>query len=85
MKDLVSVGAATLKDFEVLGLTTVDQLAKKDPWKLYQKLIEKTKKTHDICVFDVFKAAVEQARNPNLPQAKKFWVYWSQQRKKEHK
>ena len=85
LEDLISVGPATLKDFKVLGISTVEQLARQDPWKLYQKLMKKTGKTHDICVFDVFTAAVEQARNTNLPQAKKFWVYWSKKRKKEHK
>ncbi|HEV2492342.1 MAG TPA: hypothetical protein VG204_04645 [Terriglobia bacterium] len=34
-----------------------------------------------MCCFDVFSAAVAQARNPRLPVAQCRWWYWSRKRK----
>lgn len=81
LKDLVSVGPATLKDFEVLGIKTVRQLAKQDPHTLYRKLCQKTGARHDPCVEDVFAAAIAQAKDPLLPHDQKTWSYWSRIRK----
>ncbi len=81
LKDLHSVGKATLKDFEVLGIRTVRQLSTQDPEKLYQRLCVITQQIHDPCCLDVFKAAIEQAKNPNLSKEKCQWWYWSRKRK----
>lgn len=81
LKDLVSVGPAFLKDFAMLGIETVEQLAKRDPEKLYLELCRKTGARQDPCVLDTFRAAVEQARDPNLPPEKCVWWYWSGVRK----
>ena len=35
----------------------------------------------DICVLDVFRCAVAQAKNPRLPAAQRNWWYWSRLRK----
>jgi nucleotidyltransferase/DNA polymerase involved in DNA repair len=79
--DLVSIGQATLRDFEVLGIRTVEQLARKKPESLYEKLCRVTGKSQDICCLDVFSAAVAQARNPRLPAQQRQWWYWSRKRK----
>ncbi|MEZ4740845.1 MAG: helix-hairpin-helix domain-containing protein [Bdellovibrionota bacterium] len=79
--DLISVGKATIKDLELLGITKVHQLKSKDPQKLYDELCEITGSQHDICCLDVFKAAVEQAKDPDLSRDKCNWWYWSKQRK----
>lgn len=79
--DLISVGPAFLRDFELLGVRSVSQLARRNPEKLYEQLCAATGKTQDLCCLDVFRAAVEQARNPGLPVEQAQWWYWSRQRR----
>ncbi len=56
--DLVSIGPAMLRDFELLGIRTVEQLARQKPESLYDKLCCATGKSQDICCLHVFSAAV---------------------------
>jgi nucleotidyltransferase/DNA polymerase involved in DNA repair len=79
--DLVSIGPTMLKDFELLGIRSVAQLARQKPESLYEKLCQVTGKSQDICVLDTFSAAVAQARNPQLPTEQCQWWYWSRKRK----
>ncbi len=81
LRDLVSVGPAMLRDFELLGVATVAQLSRRNPEKLYETLCRKTGQSQDICCLDVFRAAVAQARNPHLPVEQCHWWYWSRRRK----
>ena len=81
LADLTSVGPATLRDFELLEIRSVEQLARQEPRKLYDKLCRITGRTHDVCCLDVFQSAVEQARNPMLPPEQRQWWYWSRVRK----
>lgn len=81
LEDLISVGPAMLRDFELLKIRSVAQLAESSPRKMYQRLCEITGKRQDICCLDVFQAAVAQARNPRLPAEKCVWWYWSRKRK----
>ncbi len=81
LQDLFSVGPALLRDFELLGINTVAQLARRKPETLYRELCRRTGQRQDICVLDVFRAAVAQARNPKLPLEQCRWWYWSRQRK----
>lgn len=83
LSDLVSVGPATLKDFEVVGIKSVAQLALCKPQELYDKLCSRTGQQHDICALDVFSATVAQAKNPRLPIEKGQWWYWSRLRKQK--
>ena len=85
LSDLVSIGPAMLKDFELLGVRSVRELARRSPEKLYEQLCARTGQPVDICCLDVFRAAVAQARNPRLPAAQKQWWYWSRQRLKTEK
>jgi nucleotidyltransferase/DNA polymerase involved in DNA repair len=82
LSDLVSIGPAMLKDFELLGVRSVRELARRKPEKLYEQLCAATRQRVDICCLDVFRAAVAQAKNPRLPAAQKNWWYWSRQRLK---
>ena len=66
LKDLISIGPAMLRDFELLGIRSVGQLAKQH---------------QDICVLDTFEAAVAQAKNPRLPVERCQWWWWSEKRK----
>jgi hypothetical protein len=75
LQDLISVGPAMLRDFELLGIHSVA------PRRMYSSLCEITGEKHDTCCLDVFQAAVTQARNPRLPAEKCVWWYWSRKRK----
>jgi len=79
--DLISSGRAMLRDFEMLGIRGVAQLAKQEPQKMYEKLNRKIGQRLDPCVLDTFCAAVAQARNPQLPAEQCQWWYWSKKRK----
>jgi hypothetical protein len=81
LEDLVSIGPAMLRDFELLGIRSVAQLARQKPESLFEKLCRVTGKSQDICCLDVFSAAVAQARNPHLPAEQRQWWYWSRVRK----
>ena len=77
LEDLISVGPAMLRDFEMLGIRSVGELARANPRKMYDRLCDLTGERQDPCVLDVFCAAVAQARNPRLPAAQCQWWYWS--------
>jgi Pathogenicity locus len=81
VQDLISVGPAILRDFELLGICSVAQLARANPRRLYQKLCRLTGQKQDICCLDVFHAAVAQARDPLLPAEQCVWWHWSRKRK----
>ena len=81
LDDLISIGPAMLRDFELLGIRSVAQLARRDPKELYEALCRKTGQRQDICVLDTFSAAVAQARNTLLPAEQSQWWYWSRKRK----
>lgn len=81
LKDLVSVGPAMVRDFELLGIHSVAQLSRRNPQRLYEKLCEISGKAQDVCCLDAFCAAVAQARNPRLPSEQRQWWYWSRLRK----
>ena len=81
LEDLISVGPAILGDFEQLGIRHMTDLARADPQSMYRSLCRLTGRRQDICVQDVFAAAVAQARNPLLPAEQCVWWYWSRKRK----
>ena len=81
LADLVSIGPAMLRDFEMLGVKSVAQLAREEPKDLYKRLCTITGQRQDPCVLDVFCAAVAQARDPELVPEKRQWWYWSRVRK----
>jgi len=80
LSDLVSIGPAMLRDLSALGIQSVEQLAKKNPRRMYTDLC-RLKGAQDICCLDVFTAAVAQAKNPDLPIEQRQWWYWSKKRK----
>ena len=83
LRDLVSIGPAMLRDFEMLGIRSVAQLARREPKEMYEQLCELTRQRQDPCVLDTFSAAVAQARDPDLPPAQRQWWYWSRERKRQ--
>jgi hypothetical protein len=83
LSDLNSIGPAMLKDFELLKIRSVAQLARQDPKKLYDRLCIITGTRQDPCVLDTFSCAVAQAKDPHLPKAQRQWHWWSRKRKAE--
>ena len=83
-QQLISVGPAIERDFHLLGISNVGQLAKQNPQKMYDELCKLTGERQDICCLDVFRAAVAQARDPLLPAEQCQWWYWSRKRKAEN-
>jgi hypothetical protein len=77
LRDLTNVGKATQRDFDVLGISSVAQLAQCDADELYVRLNSLTGQRHDPCVWDVFAATIHQARTgAALP-----WWRWTEERK----
>ncbi len=81
---LISVGPAIERDFHLLGIRTIPQLARQNPRRMYDKLCRLKGRHQDICCLDVFRAAVVQARDPQLPTEQCQWWYWSRKRKAEN-
>lgn len=81
LRDLSGIGKAMLADFKLLGIHSVDHLANHNAKDLYDRLCHLTSSRQDPCVYDTFRCAIEQARNPRLAPAKCNWWYWSGVRK----
>ena len=81
LRDLISVRPAMLRDFGLLGVHSVAELARRNPERLYRELGRRAKQYQDICVLDTFRAAVAQARDPRLPAEQCQWWWWTKVRK----
>ena len=75
---LANIGPAMRRDFKLLGIDSVAQLARQDADKLYLKLSALTGHRQDPCVWDTFAAAIHQAKTG---EAKPWWD-WTKVRKK---
>ena len=77
LQQIPNIGPAMAEDLIRLGIRSIEDLAKKDPDKMYARLCEIDRRKHDICVRDVFEAAVTYTRGgPDRP-----WWYYSRRRK----
>jgi hypothetical protein len=76
-KGLRNIGPAARADLAILGITGIEQLAASDPDQLYTLLQIKTARKHDPCVWDVFAAAIHQARTGEVRE----WWAFTQERK----
>ena len=83
LKNLSGVGPATISDLHLLGIHSVAELSLQDGIEIYARLCQRTGKQHDICCLDVFRCAVAQARDPDLPREQKNWWYWSALRNRQ--
>ena len=61
LRRLRNIGKAAQADLNLLGITTVEQLAVQDADDLYVELCSLTGKRHDPCAHDVFAAAIHEA------------------------
>jgi len=74
---LRNIGPAMRRDFELLGIRSLRQLARCEAGRLYRRLETLTGRRHDPCVLDTFAAAIHQARSGEaLP-----WWHFSRLRK----
>ncbi len=80
--DLRSVGPATMDDFELLGVSSVQELADCNAQELFDRLCELRGEPLDRCCEDVFACAIAQARDPELPRDQCDWWFWSAERKR---
>jgi Pathogenicity locus len=72
LSQLRNIGPAGLSDFAVLGIESVAQLSTCEPGRLFLDLQRLTGKRQDPCVYDVFAAAVHQAKTG---EAKNWWAF----------
>jgi hypothetical protein len=81
LRDLAGIGQSVESNLRLLGITTVDELARVSGDFLYSELCRATGVRQDPCVLDTFRCVVAQARNPALPVEERNWWWWSRQRK----
>ena len=62
LRDLRNIGPAMLKDFAMLKIQTVEELARRDADTLYEQIQTLTGTRHDPCVWDTYAAAIHQAK-----------------------
>ncbi|MDP8998420.1 MAG: helix-hairpin-helix domain-containing protein [Pseudomonadota bacterium] len=72
LSDLRNIGKAMLKDFDLLGITSVAQLAGQDADDLYTRISILTGARHDPCVHDTYAAAIHQAKTG---EALNWWAF----------
>jgi hypothetical protein len=81
LQDLRNVGKATLGDLHLLGIFSVEELAKQDATELFHRLEMATGSRHDPCVWDVFAAIIHEAKTGE----RMAWWEWTPHRKKLQK
>lgn len=74
LQTLPNVGPATAADFLRLGVTSVDDLSRRDPKELYERISALDGMRHDPCVLDTYAAAIHAARTGK---AKPWWEFTS--------
>ena len=72
LSNLRNIGKAMLADFALLGITSVQQLARQDADEIYSRLCVITGACHDLCVHDTFAAAIHQAKTG---EALNWWAF----------
>ena len=72
LSELRNIGKAMLRDFDLLGITSVAQLAGQDADELYMRISILTGARHDPCVHDTYAAAIHQAKTG---EALNWWAF----------
>jgi nucleotidyltransferase/DNA polymerase involved in DNA repair len=62
LSELRNIGTAMRRDFELLEISSVGELAKCEPDRLYARIQKLTGSRHDPCVWDTYAAAIHQAK-----------------------
>lgn len=58
LEDIPNVGPAIAANLRLIGVQSPEDLLGKDPYTMYDDLCDTTGVRHDLCVIDVFTAAV---------------------------
>lgn len=77
LSGLANIGPAALEDLQRLGVSSVRHLATCQADELYSRLNTLSGIRHDPCVWDVFAAAIHEARTGE----KTKWWDWTAKRK----
>lgn len=77
LENLRNVGKATLRDLNILGIHSIEDLAHKDPTQLFEQLERLTGVRHDPCMWDVFAAIIHEAKTGEPTS----WWAWTAERK----
>lgn len=77
LRDLKNVGKATLADLALLGIDSVEELARQDATFLFHELERQTNHRQDPCVWDVFAAIIHEAATGEASS----WWEWTAKRK----
>jgi hypothetical protein len=72
LRGLKNVGPATRADLRTLTINSLADLAASDPDELYVRLQNETGTRYDPCVWDVFAAAIHQAKSGD---ARNWWAF----------
>lgn len=72
LQTLPNVGPATASDLLRLGVTSVDDLSRRDPHELYERISAMDGVRHDPCVIDTYAAAIHAARTG---EARPWWTF----------
>jgi hypothetical protein len=62
LQTLPNVGPATAADLLRLGVTSIDDLSRREPQELYDRISAMDGVRHDPCVLDTYAAAIHAAR-----------------------
>src|SRR5262245_39406702 len=77
LQELPNVGPRVAGDLLRLGITSAEQLKRRNPFRMYDDLCEKDGARHDPCLLDVFISVVEFANGkPARP-----WWHFTKRRK----
>ena len=79
LTDLPNVGPAMARDLTLIGIIAPEQVAGKDPLKLYQRLCQKSGSRQDPCVLDVF---ISITRFMNGERPKHWWAYTKERKRR---
>jgi len=82
LSQLRNIGQAMRKDFELLNIRTVEQLAKQDADKLFARIQTLMGSRHDPCVWDTYAAAIHQAKTG---EALPWWHFTKIRKERERK
>jgi hypothetical protein len=80
LRDLVSIGPAMLRGLSALGIQSVEQLAKKNPRRMYTELCRLKGRRISAVSMSLPRLSHRQ-RIPDLPIEQRQWWYWSKKRK----
>jgi hypothetical protein len=72
LQTLPNVGPATAADLLRLGVASVDDLSRRDPKELYDRISAMDGVRHDPCVLDTYAAAIHAARTG---EARPWWEF----------